>query len=174
MVDQMRKISKMRVSRSEFEATVRKAARGAGWSPSLAEDLSRATAALAATGGESTLWAIQMIEREQSDLLANTIAAFELALSGEPAIVPASSCSTILLVACSRSVAAEHDVGFDLEADGAELRIVVTETKPTKTVEIFVQKTIWERLQALAHKSYVPASVASRLAGAGAGLTDND
>ena len=32
----------------------------------------------------------------------------------------------------------------------------------------------WDRLAALAHKTYVPASDESRLSGAGAGLTDND
>ncbi len=164
----------MRVSRSEFEATVRKAARGADWPPSLAEDLSRAAGALAATGGESALWAALMVERDQRNLLANTIAAFELSLSGEPATIPASSASTLLLVACGRFVGAEHHVDFDLEPDGADLKIVVTEEKPMKIEEIFVQKIAWERLQALARKSYVPASEASRLGGAGAGLTDND
>ena len=34
--------------------------------------------------------------------------------------------------------------------------------------------TGWDRLTALAHKTYVPASDQSRLHGAGAGLTDND
>jgi len=34
--------------------------------------------------------------------------------------------------------------------------------------------TIWEFLAALAAKTYVPATEESRLAGAGAGLTDND
>jgi len=33
---------------------------------------------------------------------------------------------------------------------------------------------IWEGLSAFAHRTYVPASEASRLKGAGAGLTDND
>ena len=33
---------------------------------------------------------------------------------------------------------------------------------------------IWKKLQALAHNTYVPVSDASRLSGAGAGLTDND
>ncbi|WP_108881368.1 DUF3726 domain-containing protein [Anderseniella sp. Alg231-50] len=33
---------------------------------------------------------------------------------------------------------------------------------------------IWEALSAFAHRTYVPATEASRLKGAGAGLTDND
>ena len=37
-----------------------------------------------------------------------------------------------------------------------------------------VEDTIWDILEHYAHRTYVPASEASRLAGAGAGLTDND
>ena len=37
-----------------------------------------------------------------------------------------------------------------------------------------VEPAAWERLGTLAHRTYVPASEASRAAGAGAGLTDND
>jgi len=39
---------------------------------------------------------------------------------------------------------------------------------------ISISTKTWHSLQALAAKTYVPASEASRLAGAGAGLTDND
>jgi hypothetical protein len=37
-----------------------------------------------------------------------------------------------------------------------------------------VNDNAWELLERYAHRTYVPASEASRLAGAGAGLTDND
>ena len=37
-----------------------------------------------------------------------------------------------------------------------------------------VHTECWGRLTALAHRTYAPATEASRLAGAGAGLTDND
>ena len=37
-----------------------------------------------------------------------------------------------------------------------------------------VDQQAWTRLEHMAHRTYVPASEASRLAGAGAGLTDND
>lgn len=37
-----------------------------------------------------------------------------------------------------------------------------------------VDETTWNRIEALAAKTYVPASDASRTRGAGAGLTDND
>jgi hypothetical protein len=37
-----------------------------------------------------------------------------------------------------------------------------------------IDDEIWEALGAFAHRTYVPATEASRLKGAGAGLTDND
>ncbi len=49
---------------------------------------------------------------------------------------------------------------------------VETPTSPTK--DITARADVWERLSALAFKTYVPESEASRLAGAGAGLLDND
>lgn len=38
----------------------------------------------------------------------------------------------------------------------------------------FVSSQVWDRLNELAQRTYVPASEASRLSGAGAGLNDND
>jgi hypothetical protein len=37
-----------------------------------------------------------------------------------------------------------------------------------------MNEEIWEALGRFAHRTYVPATEASRLKGAGAGLTDND
>jgi hypothetical protein len=37
-----------------------------------------------------------------------------------------------------------------------------------------MEETLWQRLQALAHHTYVPATEQSRLLGAGAGVADND
>ncbi len=169
MVDQM---SKMRVSRSEFEATVRKAARGADWPAALAEDLSRAAGALAATGGAGGELGLSMVAGDHRDTLAATITAFELSLGGEAATV--TGAPPDLLAGCALSLGAEHGVGFEVRVDGDSAAISVAPAKPTEIVEIFVAPNVWESLQKLAHKSYVPASAASRLAGAGAGLTDND
>lgn len=169
MVDQM---SKMRVSRSEFEATVRKAARGADWPAALAEDLSRAAGALAATGGAGGELGLNMVEGDQRDILAATITAFELSLGGEASAV--AGASPDLLAGCALSLGAEHDVGFDISTEGDCAKISAGPAKSIEIVEIFVAPTVWDRLQKLACKSYVPASAESRLAGAGAGLTDND
>ena len=162
----------MRVSRSEFEATVRKAARGAEWSPALAEDLSRAAGALAAIGGSGGELALEVIEAAAQTKLAACITAFELSLTGDAAEV--TGASNDLLKACALSLGAEHDVSFAITHEGETAQISVAPMTPVEIVEIDVATEVWTRLQRLAHKSYVPASAASRLAGAGAGLTDND
>ena len=48
------------------------------------------------------------------------------------------------------------------------------ETQTTPTKDITARADVWDRLSALAFKTYVPESEASRMAGAGAGLLDND
>lgn len=165
-------VDQMRVSRSEFEATVRKAARGAGWPAALAEDLSRAAGALAATGGAGGELGLSIVEGDLRDILAATITAFELSLGGGASTVAGASGD--LLEGCSLSLGAEHGVGFEVDTADNIATISAGPENPIEIVEIFVAPDVWGRLQALAHKSYVPASEASRLAGAGAGLTDND
>ena len=46
--------------------------------------------------------------------------------------------------------------------------------RPSDTPGRAVNAETWSRLNALAHRTFAPATEASRLAGAGAGLTDND
>ena len=47
-------------------------------------------------------------------------------------------------------------------------------THSSQSGPVDIDDEIWEGLSALAHRTYVPATEASRLKGAGAGLTDND
>lgn len=47
-------------------------------------------------------------------------------------------------------------------------------THSSRVGPVDIADEIWEGLSALAHRTYVPATEASRLKGAGAGLTDND
>ncbi len=162
----------MRVSRSEFEAIVRKAARGAGWPPALAEDLSHAAGALAASGGHGGALALTMIDTDQRAMLAECISALELAIGG--ASIALTNVQDDLLDACVLSIGAEHHTGFDITRDGnhSEIRLAPFQDRPV--YEIAVSEDTWGSLQTFSAKSYVPASAASRLAGAGAGLTDND
>ena len=47
-------------------------------------------------------------------------------------------------------------------------------SNPDHYDDLIVAKDVWEKLAALAYKTYVPSSEQSRLSGAGAGLNDND
>lgn len=55
--------------------------------------------------------------------------------------------------------------------DGAGQRVTAL---PAAAPDVDIDDEIWEALGRFAHRTYVPATEASRLKGAGAGLTDND
>ncbi|SFS20324.1 Protein of unknown function [Yoonia litorea] len=61
-----------------------------------------------------------------------------------------------------------------LQWDGLHLSRSDTEVLRPKTGPVSIPADDWDVWSALAAKTYVPESDASRLAGAGAGLTDND
>lgn len=75
-------------------------------------------------------------------------------------------------------VAADPDAMTADEAQDVKIRATHTEAAfthhPRTAAEITAPPAIWSRLEALAHRTYVPATEASRVAGAGAGLSDND
>lgn len=61
-------------------------------------------------------------------------------------------------------------------ADGVKCRVAAEVRVPPRATESgrAVDAETWSRLSAFAHRMLAPATEASRLAGAGAGLTDND
>jgi hypothetical protein len=73
-------------------------------------------------------------------------------------------------VACEPGVNVVHDVttaaGKTDQPCGARM--------PSAGMQWTSNDEIWEALGRFAHRTYVPATEASRLKGAGAGLTDND
>ncbi len=159
----------MRVSLNEIQSAVRKAARGAGWPYALAEDLSKAAAAYAATGGDGGGMSLGLIEDDAQTLVSECLLAFELALAEGGAKAPPTNPQ--LLSALAISLGSEHGTGFSVNKAGQ-----ITKTVPSShpRSEADTDAAQWRRLNELAMKSYVPASAESRLAGAGAGLTDND
>ena len=159
----------MRVSLNEFQSAARKAARGAGWPYALAEDLSKAAAALTGSGGNGAAMALRVITDEDQALVSECLLAFELALAGDGGSAPMKDAE--LVSALAMSLGAEHRTGFDVSSSGMITRAA---HKPTAPDAADVDAADWERLNKLAMKSYVPASAESRLGGAGAGLTDND
>lgn len=78
-----------------------------------------------------------------------------------------------------------HKDGMSIEGNYADLLLIETESVSCRqkeesppqllpsTMAYSIEDTIWQQIDALAFKTYAPATEASR-AGAGAGLTDND
>ena len=73
-------------------------------------------------------------------------------------LTAAAESSTIQAVTCG---AAEHSP-------------IAADQLPRRMFRLDLEEVLWQRLQALAHHTYVPATEQSRLLGAGAGVTDND
>jgi len=71
-------------------------------------------------------------------------------------------------VACEPGVNVVHDVTISGKTDQP------LEHGPSALHAVDMDEEIWEALGRFAHRTYVPATEASRLKGAGAGLTDND
>ena len=64
--------------------------------------------------------------------------------------------------------------GAGVEATGTGLVITGPPNRAARPRRVTVAGDLWDQLDQYAHKVYVPETEASRLAGAGAGLTDND
>lgn len=116
-----------------------------------------------------------------------------------PSVVLTDVDAPLLIIGLAGVAAAESDVCIDVEVDGVHhvalvpdglasvigseiggsLRLSLT-NRVAKAVDnpstsgIEVSKDAWDLISELAQKTYVPETEASRLAGAGAGLTDND
>ena len=116
--------------------------------------------------------ALRLLDGNQQDRLAEHFSVFEMALVDGSASIARPDDD--LLSACRLVFSQEYRTGFDISRDDHGATVKLAEDEPTTIVEIDVEVGIWTKLSSLAHKSYVPASEASRLSGAGAGLTDND
>ena len=131
-------------SLNEITALAHKAGRGAGLDDGTALDCARAAARAVADGKPGLEWWSAAL----ADLarLRETVAAADLANAGET-----------------------------VDAPSAPLFPYLLDSAPVAGHGAFaVDETAWATLTALAHRTYVPATEASRLAGAGAGTTDND
>lgn len=216
-------------SLNEIDATVRKAARGAGLSWGLAEEAGKAASWLAArdlpgvelaaallarNDGTPYEALVPVIEgerwRARAGLLCPLIAGTAVndraeAIAGGAAVTLAAVSYPLLLLpfAGRAAEAGCGDVeigwsGFTAQCRAGGLHIAAADPAaltveeardvtvsaahseaafthhPRTSAEITAPPAIWSRLEALAHRTYVPASDESRRAGAGAGLSDND
>ncbi len=179
----------MKRSLNEIGGMVMKAARGAGVPLGHCEDLAAASVFLAATDPARLNAVMDALsgpfENAQTSEDGTTmICANARAVMAGPAAIDALRCGAekiilqnidaprVVVAMCGAlGLSVQHkfegtDMHVSLASDGA----VVQPTAQAVTVS----ELLWDQLAALAAKTYVPATEASRLSGAGAGLTDND
>lgn len=129
-----------------------KAARGAGVPLGLAEDLSVAVPFLIRNDGLNEI--ISFFSGGSLSGLVDAVADLDARECGHTGAKP-----VVIAPEVYTALAAARGLNDDLEAvSGAQ----------------DIPATLWSQLNVFAKRTYVPASEASRLAGAGAGLIDND
>lgn len=159
-------------SRNEIGGIVHKAARGAGWPLGLAEDVAAAmdfcadpVPALRAIAG--------YLRQGPGEVLATitTLDALQAGLIGQ-ADLPNDP--ILLALAQMRS---HNAAAVTLDDAHQMLRLhspPAAEPAKPATGAVEVDDALWSVLAGFAAKTFVPATEASRIAGAGAGLSDND
>ena len=192
----------MKVSLNELDTMSQKAALGAGRPWGLAQEAGRAVAVLESMrlpGAAALLTLLQEtdgfdVNRRSCPILAGAHLA-DLGPIGEPVALEAIRSPLLLvpfamrtggqvslswgasqIIAMPEGVCATY-VDFGLDPQPVRIKTTDVDIEPshvTATGAVDIGDEIWEGLSQLAQRTYVPASEASRLRGAGAGLTDND
>lgn len=174
----------MKRSLNEISAMVVKAARGAGLPLGHCDDIGAAAAHLAATdplrldcvivalrGPHAPVDMVGGRFRNARAAMAGPIAV-DMILSGaaEVTLEDIDAPRLVLAICAARGVA----VAQRSEGKALILNLKNDTVTPPAARSVTVSDLLWGQLSTLAAKTYVPATEASRLAGAGAGLTDND
>ena len=178
----------MKRSLNEISGMVLKAARGANVPLGHCEDLAVAAGYIAATDPvmldglpdvmqhamtppEVTIEGASLIVGEGSSVMTAPFVLDGLRGGMERIVVISVQQPHVIFALC-----AAHQVGVSHQFDGDDLILSPkSETPAVPPCEpATVAQSTWDALNALAAKTYGPATEASRLAGAGAGLTDND
>jgi hypothetical protein len=176
----------MKRSVNEIQGMVLKAARGAGVPLGHGEDLAAVAAGLAlAEGGLAELVAVlagphevvppvvggeKLIFANARAILAGPLALDAVQAGTDQAELRGLDAPLIL------KALADGRGNCGVEFQGDKVVVMRIEPQPLRQIEgpIEVNPDIWAVLERYSRKTFVPASEASRLAGAGAGLTDND
>ena len=190
-------------SLSEIQATAKKATRGAGLSWGIAEEAARATAFLWRLGYDSpsALAGLLTAYKDGTATPANCPLHQGAKLCDSPAdaVTLHNIHHPLLMLYFVQELTAEaagsvlltfDTCQFEAHADGICEGFFAPVTRADVTIEAHpktagfvprlphprcaVDPTAWATLAAFEHKTYAPATEASRLAGAGAGLSDND
>lgn len=173
----------MKVSFNELEARLKKAAKGAGMSWGLGEEFAKSLVWLAQRNLRLDTWVADFLkDPDCAEQLARLAYGLDLrAVATEPK-GPSASGYWVWL-------------GFQgrlAKLSNAELEFQTVRVGPTKleligssTAGFFAQSdepilrahvssALWSELESFEYRTYAPESEASRLRGAGAGVTDND
>lgn len=169
---------------NEVEMLVLKAARGSGLPLAQAQDVARA---LVASGAMDAFQDFLDLANQQNT--ASNVRFFNEQMTYETPNILADApiaARTVASGACQQAVFEGCDTGPMMQAISAFFGVVCTQqgsgcvltaTQNPQKVQakrLTVSDQILADLGVLAAKTYVPETDASRLAGAGAGLTDND
>jgi hypothetical protein len=178
-------------SRAEAYALVLKAARGAGLPLGHCEDLANAMKIAPspvwevlpdALGGEFALAVPDEIDGrlvyEISRIAIDGPSAIDAALSGQEVYLGRLDVPLLLVMLCHvAEEAVEQGFEYTFDEDGGVL-LRLSGRAPDRTTmqdgRADIPENVFGFLNILAAKTYVPESEASRVSGAGAGLTDND
>jgi len=144
-------------SANEISAMVLKAARGAGLPLGPAEELARAAPVLASTGDLTCVTGVLELACDAPSFEQGVVK------GGHPVQA---------VVAWQDLTAAGVKAKLECDVEGALLSALCERVSVVGPFE--VDETLWVNLSQFAAKMLVPESEASRLAGAGAGLSDND
>lgn len=181
----------MKRSLTEAEALLLKAARGAGVPAGHTDDFARAGRYLLATdpqAADQLLLALAgpHVPASLSDdgktiapacaVMAGPLA-LDLMICGASRIVLQDVDAPAVVRAMLALACAERGLLAQAVASGRDItlaRCVAPAMPVFHGGHVKVPVAVWEGLETLAARTFVPATLASRLAGAGAGLTDND
>ena len=175
----------MKRSVNEIHGMVLKAARGAGLPLGCCEDLASAAAVLARRAPDQLdELRAALAEPHEAQACSARIdkarvariapAAIDHLLVTRQPVELADTDAPHLLKAYAEVAATLY--ATPIQCDGAGVLTLGGEMPPPlpPIASVEVDEDLWRALGELAHRIYVPASEASRVAGAGAGLTDND
>ena len=163
----------MKTSANEVLTLAAKAARGAGAPPGQAVEFGRAALChLIAGRGEAALRAA-LEALPEGPIVVLPVALAEIAESGEEGIATGSLAAAPLV----QSYLDALPYAVARESAGERLHVTLTLAAPNTVARAYrveMSDALADHLSALAARTYVPETDASRRSGAGAGLTDND
>ena len=171
-------------SQNEIAAIIRQAARGAGAPPGQAEDLARTALYLVQTGQGLERVAASLrdpfdpvdVQWDHDCIKVRSGPAMMIAPVVRDAFLGGVDSARLDHPAHAPLIrAALAEAGIMVAGDDTDLaRIDAAPPVGTVTGQVDVPETLWSIFAHFAARTFVPETDASRIAGAGAGLTDND